>query len=272
MADAPVRPPAYVPGTPSDTDTDVVITQPTVNVGEFGWTTNDLTSVKDIVRYVATAQAAAASAEANAIYVSAQMDKLDAGVAEVESIQQSVTATSNDINVKYQQILTANADSQTYAANAKGYSDSASQSAAAAAASEAVVKTYALAALYSYFDQGVVTSATATVTATNGTVQRLRLSVPTTDIYLKPFSTDPDNTVRQLTLIIEQGTGSNLITFTPRVDPDDATKQINVVHWNNDRPPRLSYEIDKADIVTLLSHDKGKTWFGFFNGGWFNIA
>lgn len=45
------RPPAYDPVQPDKVDTSVQIVQSQVNVGEFGWTTNDMTSVKDIRRY-----------------------------------------------------------------------------------------------------------------------------------------------------------------------------------------------------------------------------
>lgn len=265
------RPPAYVPVKPGDVDTSVQITQSTVNVGEFGWTTNDMTSVKDIVRYVATAQAAAESADLNAQYVQSQMDILDQGVSTVQSIQQTVSTTATQIAADKTYIDGRVQDANTAATNAEQAAQVATDQANKAVTAQNIIQTYALAALYSFKDHGIITDADIDILRNDGTVQKLRLTKPTTNISLTPFPNDPNDTARQLTLIIEQGTGSNKITFTPEVDPDDATAHVNVVNWNNGRPPRLSYEVDKADVITLLTTNKGKHWYGFFNGGWFNV-
>lgn len=266
------RPPAYDPVKPSDVDASVQITQSTVNVGEFGWTTNDMTSVKDIVRYVATAQAAAESADLNAQYVQSQMDILDAGVSTVNGALSTITNAQQQIAADKQYMDTKTAEAASSATAANQAATNALNSANKALASENVIKTYALAALYSFKDQGTITDDDYDILVSEGTVQKLRLTKPTTNLNLNPFPTDPANTARQITLILEQGTGSNKITFNQLPDPDDSTAHINVVNWNNGRPPRLSYEVDKADVITLLTTDKGKHWYGFFNGGWFNVV
>lgn len=260
------RPPAYDPVQPDKVDTSVQIVQSQVNVGEFGWTTNDMTSVKDIVRYVATAQKAAESADANAQYVQGQMDRLDSGLSEMESIHTETQTIHTNTQTIYENILKETSGAQTAIAAAQQLVTTADQKSQQAIDASNEVKKYALSALYSFKDWGLVNDTEFTMSPTNGTIQKIRLTHPTTDIVLLPFKTDPDATVRQLTLIVEQGTGSNLITFTKQSDGS------NNVRWNNSRPPRLSYEADKADVITLLSYDKGINWLGFYNGGWFSMA
>ncbi|AUG88481.1 virion structural protein [Vibrio phage Vp_R1] len=62
----------------------------------------------------------------------------------------------------------------------------------------------------------------------------------------------------QITLMMTQTTGSNLITIT--------TQGGGTVKWPNGLVPRLSYEPGSTDVITLLSIDGGVNYFGFLSG------
>lgn len=81
------------------------------NVSNFGWTSNDLTSVKDLVIWVDTAQNAAQSASDNAEYVEQAVTAIqdlntdiNAKLVEANALNTSlhsyVTSTQADINAK----------------------------------------------------------------------------------------------------------------------------------------------------------------------------
>lgn len=114
---------------------------------------------------------------------------------------------------------------------------------------------YAATALYKTKD--VPTGATITVDPVAGTVQNLVLSQAQSTLTVKPTN-DADGFARQITLFIKQGTGSNKITWPANV------------YWSNGRVPVLSYTLNTIDLVCLISLDKGATWRGVFNGGWFS--
>lgn len=70
----------------------IVVDAQTPNSGLFGWTSNDLTSVRDLAMWVSEAQNAAESAQANADYTSevlthvqTQAGAIDAGLVEVDA-------------------------------------------------------------------------------------------------------------------------------------------------------------------------------------------
>lgn len=61
-------------------------------------------------------------------------------------------------------------------------------------------------------------------------------------------------TAQQITLVMTQGTGVNKVKW-----PDH-------VRWQHGHTPVLSYTQHKTDVVTLITYDNGKSWFGFYSG------
>lgn len=79
----------------------------TPNVSQFGWTTQDLKSVKDLVKWVNAAMDAAVSAQTNADYVAEsvsyvqnQTAQTDANLVHSDQLLGSSTALYNDFIVK----------------------------------------------------------------------------------------------------------------------------------------------------------------------------
>ena len=93
----------------------IVVDAQTPNSGLFGWTSNDLTSVRDLAMWVSEAQNAAESAQANADYtadvlthVQTQAGAIDAGLVEVDNkiaqLNNSITQVNDvvaDFNATY---------------------------------------------------------------------------------------------------------------------------------------------------------------------------
>lgn len=102
----------------------IVVAAGTPNASQFGWTSNDLTNVKDLAQWVSEAQNAAESASTNAqytadvlTYVQAQVGHIDAALIDVNTIQTQLqamlTATDakiSDFNTKYSAFQTGYAD------------------------------------------------------------------------------------------------------------------------------------------------------------------
>lgn len=119
----------------------------------------------------------------------------------------------------------------------------------------ALIKSYALASAYSFWEEDA--SNFIVLDPTKGSVSHHVLMEPLTSVSFATFKTEP-TVARQLTVILEQGTGANKIS-----------KWDEKIKWSQDRIPVLSLESGRKDVVTLLTYDEGKSWLGFFNGGWF---
>lgn len=83
----------------------LVVDAQTPNSGLFGWTSNDLTSVRDLAMWVSEAQKAAESAQANADYtaevlahVQTQAGAIDAGLVEVDSKITQLNTSISQVN------------------------------------------------------------------------------------------------------------------------------------------------------------------------------
>lgn len=86
-----------------------------------------------------------------------------------------------------------------------------------------------------------------TIDSTGGAFN-INLTTPKSTIsILKP---EGSNDVIEISLLIKQGTGANLVTWSPNVK------------WSFDRPVVLSYTKDSTDIISLISYDAGVTWYG----------
>lgn len=102
----------------------IVVAAGTPNASQFGWTSNDLTNVKDLAQWVSEAQNAAESASTNAqytadvlTYVQAQVGHIDGALIDVNTIQtqlQAMLAATDakiaDFNIKYGNFQTGYAD------------------------------------------------------------------------------------------------------------------------------------------------------------------
>lgn len=102
----------------------LVVDAQTPNSGLFGWTSNDLTSVRDLAMWVSEAQKAAESAQANAdytadvlVHVQEQAGAIDAGLVEVDS---KITQLNNSIAQMNDTVAAFNA---TYATFVGKYDD-----------------------------------------------------------------------------------------------------------------------------------------------------
>ena len=102
----------------------IVVDAQTPNSGLFGWTSNDLTSVRDLAMWVSEAQNAAESAQANADYtadvlthVQTQAGAIDAGLVEVDN---KITQLNNSITQVNDTVAAFNA---TYAVFVSEYND-----------------------------------------------------------------------------------------------------------------------------------------------------
>ena len=117
----------------------------------------------------------------------------------------------------------------------------------------AQVQSYALKAAYTFTRQSPTSAYL--VDPDVATVHHLTLSRANVAINCA-FPTDPD-LGRQVTLILKQGAGSNLVTWDPKIK------------WAGDMPPVLSYDINREDVVTILFLGDDTKAYGFFNGASF---
>lgn len=77
-------------------------------------------------------------------------------------------------------------------------------------------------------------------------VFNLNLSDRTTKLEISAAPAE----IYSITIILEQGTGSNLVNWSPNVK------------WSYNRPVVLSYELGEKDIIALETYDSGVTWYG----------
>ncbi|WPH64816.1 hypothetical protein [Vibrio phage vB_VpaP_SJSY21] len=96
-----------------------------------------------------------------------------------------------------------------------------------------------------------------TVDINAGYIYSFDLKDPTTNVVINDIPQSHDRGV-QITLMIKQTTGSNLINIT--------TQNGGTIKWPNGLKPRLSYEAGSVDVLTLLSIDGGVSYFGFLSG------
>ena len=71
-------------------------------------------------------------------------------------------------------------------------------------------------------------------------------------------SSEESSTVIKLELFIKQGTGTNTVTWPANVK------------WENGIEPVLSLEKDHVDLISLISLDNGKNYYGFAKAVWMN--
>lgn len=84
----------------------------------------------------------------------------------------------------------------------------------------------------------------------------LTLNSPNCTISFSNPNTLTDVT-QEIQIKLKQGNGTNKVTWPSNIK------------WPNGIPPTLSYTANKIDIVTLVSDDKGVTWYGVFAGAAF---
>lgn len=138
-------------------------------------------------------------------------------------------------------------------ANAAQLAAETAQAAAEAAANNAGAQ--AVSAIYKV--ASYTSASTVAIVPMNATLHQVTLTAVTTTLTIAG-TTDPEQQARQIRIELTQGTGSNLVTWPSNV------------YWSYDREPKLSYEQGRVDIVDLITTDKGTTWRGAFNGGWYS--
>lgn len=84
----------------------------------------------------------------------------------------------------------------------------------------------------------------------------LTLNSPNCTISFSKPNTLTDVT-QEISIKLKQGNGTNKVTWPSNIK------------WPNGIPPTLSYTANKIDVVTLVTDDKGVTWYGFFAGASF---
>lgn len=250
---APTQPAAFET---TLTDDAAIIQGGQPNVGLFAWTTNDLTSVKDIITYVQAsleaatrAEAAAVSAEASRQEVLAIKLQYDQVVVQIDQQYADMVNLANSISADTTQI-------QQYVTQAQNIKNNVDVSYAQISIWHDEILQYQMMAVYEFTDRNISTT-TYQIKPLDGSVQRLVLNASTTTMTFATFA-DGANKARQITLLLKQGTGSNRVTWP------------SSIRWNNGRAPVLSYLTGRVDVITLLTYDSGTSWYGFYNGGWFN--
>ncbi|QQK87888.1 hypothetical protein pSalSNUABM01_019 [Salmonella phage pSal-SNUABM-01] len=253
LSGAPSQPAAFAT---TLTDDAAILQGSQPNVGLFAWTTNDLTSVKDIITYVQAsleaatrAEAAAVSAEASRQEVLAIKLQYDQVVVQIDQQYADMVNLANSISVDTTQI-------QQYVTQAADIKTSVDTSYQQISLWRDEIQQYQMMAVYQFRDR-TITGTMVEIGPLAGSVQRLTLNASTTTVTIGPFSDGADK-ARQLTLLIKQGTGSNRVVWP------------SSIRWNNARAPVLSYLTGRVDVVTLLTYNSGASWYGFYNGGWFN--
>lgn len=198
--------------------------------------------------------------------IQAQLEKLtvavqivhDFGQSDAESIDNpegGVIRTIEGINKAIDDALPNYADAGAAATAAKDARDAALQAQAAAEAAAGNAGAAASSAIYKTKSYAGANSIT--ITPMDATIHNVILNRVTTNILVGTTS-DAVGMARQITLYLTQSTGSNKVTWPTNIK------------WSNDREPILSYGVGTVDMVSLITQDKGATWRGVFNGGWFN--
>ena len=78
----------------------------------------------------------------------------------------------------------------------------------------------------------------------------------TTLKFIENQNSENNSTVLKLELFIKQGTGTNTVIWP------------NNVKWENGIEPVLSLEKDNVDLISLISLDSGKNYYGFAKAVW----
>lgn len=120
-----------------------------------------------------------------------------------------------------------------------------------------LIKSYTLSSTYMFFENTTPSTDGVTLDVTDGSVLKYTLGAAEVPVNFNAIPPETQSVARQLTVIFEQGTGANKVKWPAHVK------------WSQDREPVLSLEKGRMDVVTLLTYNKGVTWLGFFNGGWF---
>lgn len=105
--------------------------------------------------------------------------------------------------------------------------------------------------LYKYRAQSVTGSVTMNLSLASSWL--LTLNSANCTISFSNPNTLSDVT-QEISIKLKQGNGANKVTWPSNIK------------WPNGIPPTLSYTANKVDVVTLVSDDKGVTWYGFFAG------
>lgn len=108
--------------------------------------------------------------------------------------------------------------------------------------------------LYKARAQSVTTTAALDLSLASSWV--LTLNSPNCTISFSKPSTLTDVT-QEISIKLKQGNGTNKVTWPSNIK------------WPNGIPPTLSYTANKIDVITLVTDDKGVTWYGFFAGASF---
>ena len=88
-----------------------------------------------------------------------------------------------------------------------------------------------------------------------GSVQKFTMVRPKTTIVFENVPNTQGNTV-EVTLVLKQGLGSGEVVW-----PEN-------IHWQNGRPPVLSYQKDSVNIIQFVFVDGEPNPYGFFSAGW----
>lgn len=252
----PVRPAAFAAPQADDNDAADILSGGQPNVGLFSWTSNDLTGIKDIITYVKAALEAANRAEAAADQANITKDHVDEVANRYEAIVQRIDVQYAEI-VKLAETINVDVNQiSEYVNQAKDIQVAVQQQYEQIDTWRGEIMKYTMLAVYKYYEDDT-TDSTHLIDITDATVQKLTISASNTTITLRSPAGETDK-CRQLTLMIQQGTGSNKVTWP------------STVKWNNGRTPVLSYDRGKVDVITLLTKDSGASWYGFYNGGWFD--
>lgn len=86
--------------------------------------------------------------------------------------------------------------------------------------------------------------------------QKILLNTSETLLRFSEISSENSNSVLKLDLFIEQGTGTNTVTW-----PDN-------IKWENGLKPVLAQEQGNTDYISLISLDSGLTFFGYSKAVW----
>lgn len=198
--------------------------------------------------------------------IQAQLDKLTVAVGivhdfgmtgsdEITNPEGGVIRTLHGINAAIDDALPNYADAGAAATEAKDARDAAQAAQAAAEAAAGNAGSAAASAIYK--TKNYAGANTVAITPMTATIHNVSLDRVTTAITVGATS-DATGMARQITIYLTQTTGSNKVTWPSNIK------------WSNDRTPILSYGIGTVDMVSLITQDKGATWRGVFNGGWFN--
>lgn len=85
---------------------------------------------------------------------------------------------------------------------------------------------------------------------------KILLNTSETVLRFSEFSTENSNSVLKLDLFIEQGTGTNTVTW-----PEN-------IKWENGLKPVLAQDQGNTDYISLISLDSGSTFFGYSKAVW----